>query len=186
MARKAAPKKVPRADVGETTARTETNRAKALSMLLAGKSCPQIGEALGCSRVWAWTLCKEAMQDLIAETMDKAEQWRAILSQKALEQLGKGEALRDKSLNGLDKEDGKVDLDMLETANSMINAAHEKLAKLWGAYAATKVETKSQVQADVTSNGSTVGAAAAVANLSDEALQAIRQAHLLAAQAAQQ
>lgn len=179
-----------RAFVGTTTARVETMRAQALEMLLAGKSCPQIGEALGVTRERAWQVTKEALQLLISETMDKAEQWRAVLSQKWMDQLTRGERLRDSALAAGEaapiegKEGPALPLDALDTANSMIEKALAELGKLWGAYAAVKTESKSQVQADVTSKGETL-AAPGLSSLSNEALEAIRQAHLLAGQVKQ-
>lgn len=184
MATKAASKKTPRAKTGATTLRVETLRAQAFKMKLQGLSGEDVGQALGISRARVCQLVQEELEVLRSETLSDSAQYRLILTQKALTQLGKGEQLQDKALAKVAEEDGAVDLPLLETANAIMKTAREELAKLWGAYAATKVESKSTVQADVTSNGSTVGAAA-VANLSTEALEAIRQAHLLAMQAQQ-
>lgn len=175
MATKKASKQ-PRAKTGETTARVESMRLKAFELKLQNQTCTQIGEALGVSRVRAWQLLNEHLEELKAETLDKAEQWRAILSGKALEQAHKGELLQEKATEALGKPDGTVDLAMLETANSMINAAHEKLAKLWGAYSPTRVESKSELKADVTSAGvplGTAGAEAALQAMSAEQLAAL-------------
>jgi hypothetical protein len=180
----ASKKKSPRAFVGATTARVETMRAEALAMLLAGKSCPQIGEALGVTRERAWQVTKEALELLIAETMDKAEQWRAVLSQKWMDQLVKGEKLRDNALATGEaapaegKEGPALPLDALDTANGMIEKALAELGKLWGAYAAVKTEAKTASTVDHTTGGKPLPSAnaAALAAMSTDQLAALEAA----------
>jgi hypothetical protein len=174
-----------RAAAGATTARVEVMRDQVLAMSNTGMTCPQIGEALGISRNRAWQLLNEALEMLHSETMDKTEHWRAIMSQKWLVQMAKGEALRDQALARGDEppvegaKEPTLPLDTLETANGMLERSMDKLAKIWGVYAPVKTESKAEVQADVTSKGEAI-AAPGLSSLSNEALEAIRQAHLLA------
>jgi hypothetical protein len=145
MARKPSIKRSERAEVGETTARVETMRAAVLSGLLKGMSCPAIAEQLAISRSRAHQLGAEAIKLLIAETIEQTEAWRAILSQRWLQQLDKGEALRDRVLLS-----EKVDTYALEAANGMVSKALAELAKLFGA----NVPVVQKV--DTTSNGQTL------------------------------
>lgn len=171
-------KKTPRAFVGETTARVETLRSRALEMLLQRKSCTEIGESLGVHRTRAHQLAKEALETLIQETIGKAEEWRVVLSSKWMKQLVEGEALQERALRGTDG----LALDVLDSANAMIERALAELGKLWGAYAAVK--TQATVAADITTKGEAVAAVGGLSALSDEQLKLIQQAHQVAKQAA--
>lgn len=88
-------KKGSRAKVGATSARTADLKSKAYDMLLAGNRCPAIGAALGVSRVHAWKLARDGLAELQAETLDKMDEWRTVLTQEHLEQLALGKKLRD-------------------------------------------------------------------------------------------
>lgn len=88
-------RKSPLAKVGATAARTVDLKAKAFEMLLTGKRCPEIGEALGVSRVTAWKYCKEQLSILKEETLEDASDWRTFITEQHLENLAYGRTLRN-------------------------------------------------------------------------------------------
>lgn len=164
-------KKTPRAKAGATTARVETMRSTALSMLLEGKSCPEIGDALGVTRERAWQVATEAIDMLIAETLDKAEGWRAILTREHLENLRYG---RDLMSTTGSPEAAEATLDAKELGHNIVCKALDKLEKLWGAAVLVPMVTKT----DITTNGKEIAGVPMVpakdlSVLSDTELEAI-------------
>lgn len=134
-----APRKKPtasRAAVGATTARVEQMRAEAFAMLARGLKCPAIGEALGVSRVRAWQLANEGLEQLRAETLDKAEEVRLMQTERHMRRLQALDAI-------LEAADGKGQFinDPVSRAGAAAKATaiEAELAKLWGSYMPTRV-----------------------------------------------
>lgn len=130
-------KKSPRAATGATTARVEQMRAQAFEMLVRGIKCPEIGRVLGVSRNRAWQLATEGLAQLKAETMDKAEQYRLMLTERHMRRL----ALLDEIIESKDdKGVYNYDANARITASSQARGIEQEIAKLWGAYMPDKSE----------------------------------------------
>jgi hypothetical protein len=113
---------------GPVAVRAEVLRSEALRMRRAGMSCPDIGTALGVTRVRAWQLVVEAMDELRAETLQEAADWRIDLTDEHRENLKRAKELRD-----------NVDPDIAAKGIAQGTAILGKLADLWGANAPTKI-----------------------------------------------
>lgn len=133
------PRKKPtgsRAAVGATTARVEQMRSEAFAMLVRGLKCPAIGQALGVSRVRAWQLANEGMEQLRSETLDQAEQVRLMQTERHMRRL---QAL-DTILEAVDAKGQFInDAGARTAAAARATGIEAELAKLWGSYMPTKI-----------------------------------------------
>lgn len=125
-----------RAAVGATSARVEQMRSEAFSMLVRGMKCPAIGAALGVSRVRAWQLANEGMEQLRTETLDKAEQVRLMQTERHMARL----TALDEIMTAKDEKGHFVhDASARANAAAKATAIEGEISKLWGSYMPTKV-----------------------------------------------
>lgn len=138
----------PRASTGATSARTEQMRGEAFTMLLAGHKCPAIGAALGVSRQHAWKLAQEGLDLRRAETMDKAEAYRLMCTERHMGRLQKLDEIIDgKDTAGAYAYDAETRIKAAAKAKDI----EAEISKLWGAYAPTRQEVTG-------ANGAALGA----------------------------
>jgi hypothetical protein len=149
-------------------------RADAFAMLVKGMKCPAIGAALGVSRVRAWTLANEGMEQLRAETMDKAEQFRIMQTERHMARL----QAMDEIVSAVDKK-GKFIYDASARTQAAGKAVtiEAEISKLWGSYMPTKSEVTG-------ANGAPLGGQAPTHNLSALTSEQLAAFHALAALAA--
>lgn len=126
-----------RAAVGATSARVEQMRLTAFEMLARGYKCPEIGATLGVSRIRAWQLASEGLEQLKSETKDKAEEYRFLQTERHMRRMrALDEIIEAKDAKGAFLNDAAT----RTAATAKATGIEAELAKLWGSYMPTKSE----------------------------------------------